>query len=134
MPLKDYPRVKRFLDEEGEDESDLSAIVQSVRINQITDDLEDLESFAKSNDSESFFDELDVILKLSDDGIQSLVSMHRFLPHSKHTTTSKRARQQSFTDNIQARTTERIGPLFTSPESQIQASKTILTKSWQYPS
>ena len=44
MPLKDYPRVKRFLDEEGEDESDLSAIVQSVRINQITDDLEDLDS------------------------------------------------------------------------------------------
>ena len=125
MPLKDYPRAKRFLNEEGEDESDLNAIVQAVKINQITDDLEDLESFVKSNDSENFFKELNTILKLSDDGISTTTSFNAPVPSTTQNIQQSvsEPRQQSFTDNIQARTTERIGPLFTSPESQIQASK-----------
>ena len=103
----------------------MSAIVQAVRFNQITDDLEDLESFAKSNDSESFFKELDDILKLSNDGISTATSFNAPVPSASQNIQQpvSEPRQQSFTDNIQARTTERIGPLFSSPESQIQASK-----------
>ena len=49
VPLKDFPRVKRFLDEEGEDGEDFDVIVQAVQFNQISDDLDELKGYATKN-------------------------------------------------------------------------------------
>ena len=73
MPLKDYPRAKRFLDEIGEEEDDLDSVFREVVLNQISKDTEELKFYAERNESDNFYNELDQILRLSDDGVSTSV-------------------------------------------------------------
>ena len=126
MPLKDYPRAKRFLDEIGEEEDDLDSVLREVKLNRISKDLDELQLYAEKNESENFYNELDQILRLSDDGVST--SVHVSAPEPvpqtfQNQSTISNTSPDSGIKITEARTTERVGTLFASPESQVRQSK-----------
>jgi hypothetical protein len=124
MAWKRNPRAKRFLDETGTDPDDLNGIINELILSGEKVDVDELKEFADANDLESFVSELDQILRLNDDETSGSNHIPK-VPTSRTTNENNISKSSSERPKRQteARTTDRVGALFSSSDSQIRELK-----------